>query len=160
MHQYFGYRRAVLQRLPDGRRWLYQVGAIEPQFYSHLLDVLGLAGDERFSNGQNDRALWPWMKARLTEIFATRTRAEWFAAFDGRDACVAPVWSIEEAAEEQHMRERHAFVTEFGIRQPAPAPRFSLTPAVIGGSPATPGLHIAEVLREWGAPVGDADDIR
>jgi alpha-methylacyl-CoA racemase len=127
------------------------VGAIEPQFYAELLDVLGLSDDERLAGGQNDRDSWPWMRERLAEVFVRRTRAEWADAFQGRDACFAPVWSLAEAAEEPHLRERRTYVTEFGVRQPAPAPRFSLTPGAIGIPASVPGEHTEVVLSEWGA---------
>ncbi len=57
----------------DGK-W-FSVGAIEPQFYAELLEVLGLGGEEL--PAQNDRAQWPAMKQRFAAIFRTRTRDEW-----------------------------------------------------------------------------------
>jgi alpha-methylacyl-CoA racemase len=133
------------------------VGAIEPEFYAEMLDVLGLSATEPFPTCQNDRALWPAMRQRFTEIFATRTRDEWITAFHGRDACFAPVWDLDEASEEAHLRERGTYVTEFGVRQPAPAPRFSVTAGRISGPPPGTGAHTAEVLRDWG--VRRTDDV-
>ena len=40
------------------------VGAIEPQFFAALLDGLGLAGDERLPD-QNDQSRWPELRERL-----------------------------------------------------------------------------------------------
>jgi alpha-methylacyl-CoA racemase len=34
--------------------------------------------------------------------------------------------------------------------QPAPAPRFSRTPAALSQEPARPGEHTAEALADWG----------
>jgi alpha-methylacyl-CoA racemase len=34
--------------------------------------------------------------------------------------------------------------------QPAPAPRFSRTPAALERPPASPGQHTDEVLADWG----------
>jgi alpha-methylacyl-CoA racemase len=135
-------------RAADG--WV-SVGAIEPQFWTELLDVLGLAEDEQFAR-QNDREMWPQMKKRFAEIFGDRTRVEWAEAFTGRDACFAPVWDLDEAPEEPHLRDRSTFVTVFDIRQPAPAPRFSVTPGAIRSPCPDPGEHTDEVLREWSVP--------
>ena len=77
----------------DGK-W-FAVGAIEPQFYAELLEVLGLDAEEL--PAQNDREQWPAMKERFAAIFRTRTRDEWAEAFAGTDACGAPVLSPWEA---------------------------------------------------------------
>jgi alpha-methylacyl-CoA racemase len=37
-----------------------------------------------------------------------------------------------------------------GVPQPAPAPRFSATPATLGRPPAVPGEHTDEVLEQAG----------
>lgn len=125
------------------------VGAIESQFYAELLERLGLGDDETMpSQGDQDR--WPELKERFAAIFATRTRDEWAAIFEGSDACVAPVLSMLEAPGHPHNIERDTFVERNGIVQPAPAPRFSRTPAGISRPPAFPGQHTDEILAEAG----------
>jgi alpha-methylacyl-CoA racemase len=62
-------------------------------------------------------------------VFRTRTRDEWTAIFDGTDASVAPVHSMAEAPAHPHNAARGTFVEAAGIVQPAPAPRYSVTPA-------------------------------
>ncbi|MCU1375998.1 MAG: mcr, partial [Actinomycetia bacterium] len=111
------------------------VAAIEPQFYAELLDRLGLGGDPLFEV-QRDPAAWPAQKARLAEVFATRTRAEWCEVLEGTDACFAPVLTMSEAARHPHNVARATFVDVDGIRQPAPAPRFSRTVPALGRPPA------------------------
>ena len=71
------------------------VGAIEPQFYAELIRLLDLEGEEL--PAQMDREAWPLMKERFAAIFAARSRAEWEKVFEGSDACVAPVLSMDEA---------------------------------------------------------------
>ena len=56
-------------------------------------------------------------------------RDEWVALFDGSDACVTPVLTVAEAAEDAQLQTRDVFVEVDGVRQPAPAPLFSRTPA-------------------------------
>jgi alpha-methylacyl-CoA racemase len=129
------------------------IGAIEPQFYLQLLEHTGLAevyedrGEEL--PHQMDRARWPELKDRLTEIFLTRTRDEWCSTMEGTDICFAPVLSMDEATRHPHNVERGTFVEVAGITQPAPAPRFGRTPAAIQRPPAHTGQHTDEVLAEW-----------
>ena len=104
------------------------IGAIEPQFYARLLEGLGLAGDPGFA-GQMDPAAWPALKDRLAAIFLTKSRDEWCALLEGTDACFAPVLTLAEAPRHPHNVARGAFVEVGGMVQPAPAPRFSATPA-------------------------------
>jgi alpha-methylacyl-CoA racemase len=110
----------------DGK-WI-AIGALEPQFYATLIGKAGLADDSLFAE-QYDAARWPAFKQRLTEVFASRTREEWCALLEGTDACFAPVLSLGEAPSHPHNVARGSFVDEGGLVQPAPAPRFSATPA-------------------------------
>ncbi len=69
---------------------------------------------------------------------------------EGTDTCFAPVLSLEEAPEHPHNVARETFVEVDGVRQPAPAPRFSRTPGQIASPPPNPGEHTESVLRDWG----------
>jgi alpha-methylacyl-CoA racemase len=124
------------------------IGSIEPQFYALLLEKMGIS-DPLFQ-AQMDATRWPVLKARLAEIFRTRTREEWCALMEGTDVCFAPVLNLDEAPYHPHNVARGTFLETEGVRQPAPAPRFSRT------KPATrPPLSITEEekkknLLEWG----------
>lgn len=133
-------------RTADGQ-WM-AVGALEPQFYARLLEGLGIGGEEL--PAQMDREGWPQLRRRLGEVFETRTRAEWEEVFSGSDACVVGVYSVVEAADHPHNRARSTFVEVDGVRQPAPAPRFSAMPAPAPGTVPHPGEHTASVLEELG----------
>jgi alpha-methylacyl-CoA racemase len=124
------------------------VGAIEPQFYAQLLKGLGL--DAASLPKQMDAASWPDMKRRFADIFRTKSRAEWDKIFEGTDACVSPVLSPTEAAEDPHARSRGSFANAGGVLQPAPAPRFSRTPAGLSRLPPLPGADTDEALALWG----------
>jgi len=130
------------------------VGAIEPHFYAALLEGLGLVGDgvedPEDPAEQMDPSLWPAKKERFAAIFRTRTRDEWCSLFAGRDACVAPVLSPEEAPAHPHAVARSAFLTIDGVPQPAPAPRFSVTPENVAGPPHQPGDDTDSVLSGVG----------
>jgi alpha-methylacyl-CoA racemase len=114
-------------RCADGE-WV-AVGALEHQFYRALLEKLGLHDDPALAGDHLDPATWPAIRERLTAKLAERTREEWTEVFAGSDCCVAPVLSMREAREHPWNRERGVFVEVDGEPQPAPAPRFSATPA-------------------------------
>jgi alpha-methylacyl-CoA racemase len=85
----------------------------------------------------------------LAEAFRTRTRDEWAEVFAGRDACVAPVLTLEEAVHHPHNVARGSFVDVAGAPMPAPAPRFSKTPGATGAVPAI-GADTDAILAELG----------
>lgn len=113
------------------------IGSIEPQFYAQLRGIAGLEDDREF-DAQLDPAAWPKLKSRLTEVFKSKTRSEWCAAMEHTDVCFAPVLSMAEAPAHPHNAARRTFVEVGGDTQPAPAPRFSGTPAA-APSPEKPG---------------------
>jgi alpha-methylacyl-CoA racemase len=125
------------------------IGSIEPQFYAELLRLTDLDDDPEFAK-QMDKSEWPHLKQRLSDLFATKTRAEWCSLLEGTDVCFAPVLTMTEAAQHPHNVERGTFVDIAGTIQPAPAPRFSRTPAEIARPPAHPGQHSREILFDWG----------
>jgi alpha-methylacyl-CoA racemase len=124
------------------------IGSIEPQFYAELLRCTGLEGEDL--PYQHDKGQWPALKERLASIFATKTRDEWCEIMEGTDVCFAPVLSLAEAPQHPHNVHRETFLELDGVVQPAPAPRFSGTPATVQRPPAHAGQHTDEVLAEWG----------
>lgn len=130
----------------DGK--FLSVGAIEPQFYAELRERCGI--DDPAFDKQHDRAGWPDLKARLTELFKTRTRDQWCELLEGSDACVAPVLDWEEARAHPHNKARGTFIEVDGVPQPAPAPRFSRTPAATPSAPRARGEDTEAVLGDWG----------
>ena len=132
------------------------IGSIEPQFYAELMRLTGLADDEEFA-GQMDKRRWPALKERIAKLFATRTQAEWCELMEHTDVCFAPVLTMSEAYDHPHNQARRTFVEIDGVRQPAPAPRFSRTPGEISRSPAHPGQHTKEVLADWGVAADRID---
>jgi len=128
------------------------IGAIEPQFYATLRRLAGL-GDAAFDH-QRDPNSWPDLKKRMAEIFITRTRDEWSALLAETDACVQPVVTLAEASSHPHLAARGVFVKVGELDQPAPAPRFSITPSAVQG-PASGSLETAaDILAEWSANAG------
>lgn len=104
------------------------LGSMEPQFYAQFLELVGKADDPEFIDRDN-QSNWPQLKERFETLFRTRTRDEWCKLLEGTDVCFAPVLSLSEAPGHAHNVARGAFIKVGGVVQPAPAPRFSGTPA-------------------------------
>ncbi len=124
------------------------VCALENRFFANLLEALGIT--EIDPADQYDRARWPEQAAIFERVFRRRSRDQWTAILEGTDACCAPVLSLTEAPNHPHHAARSTFVDVDGILQPAPAPRFSRTPAEIGGPPGQRGAGTRAALRAWG----------
>ncbi|XP_052895352.1 alpha-methylacyl-CoA racemase [Anopheles moucheti] len=132
----------------DGK--FLSVGAIENKFYRLLLDGLGLDADlPQFEDEEKRRELFE-------DTFKMKTRDEWMEIFNGKDACVFPVLTPDEAESYHHNRERGVFVdyrrTEDNVLVPTPAPKLSRTPAHSGATAKERSeLEMAEeILKEIG----------
>ena len=123
------------------------VGAIEPQFYRELLQLLGLT--ELRPEDQDDRERWPEARRRFTAVIAERSRAEWTSVFEGTDACVSPVLALGDAPNHPHNIERRTFVEAGDVRLPAPAPRFSETPGRIRAELSGARLTSEDAQIRW-----------
>lgn len=124
------------------------IGSIEPQFYALLLEKAGL--DDPTFKAQMDRSKWPELKAKMIDVFKTKTRDEWCDVMEGTDICFAPVLTLSEAPEHAHNAARKTFVEFEGVLQPAPAPRFSKTPGAIRRPTPGAGEHTQDILSDWG----------
>ncbi|GGS32997.1 CaiB/BaiF CoA-transferase family protein [Streptomyces griseoviridis] len=133
----------------DGR--YMAVGALEQRFYEEFMALLGLPDHAR---DRDDPARWADLRATVAARFRTRTREEWTAVFADSDACVAPVLGLREAPHHPHLAARATFTDHGGLTQPAPAPRFSATPATVRTAPAGPdaGTDAEAVIRAWDTP--------
>ena len=129
--------------------WL-AVGAIEEPFWRAFLRIAGLE-DEPAMADRLDPRQWPQVRAAIAARLAQRDRAEWMAAFEGSDACVAPVLSMDEAAHDQHMAARGVLREVGGILQPAPAPRWDGRAPEIAPTDVRP-TGCSEVLARWRRP--------
>ncbi|HVF83864.1 MAG TPA: CaiB/BaiF CoA-transferase family protein [Sphingomicrobium sp.] len=113
------------------------LGAVEPQFRRALLEGLGLTAGSP-------------TKQEVAAAVATRSRDEWSEVFAGKDACVAPVLRLHEAAEHPHNQARGTFIALDGVVQPAPAPRFSRASADPLRPPRREGEDGTAILAELG----------
>jgi alpha-methylacyl-CoA racemase len=136
-------------RCADGG-W-FSVGAIEPKFYAAFVEILGIG---ELADGQWDEGEWPARRARVAEVFASRRRDEWTAAFETADACGAPVLEIDELSRDPHLAERGTVLDYDGRLHAGPAPRLSghQGRAAVSG-PVAP----TELLRAFGFSSSEAD---
>jgi len=130
------------------------VGAIEPQFYAELLGGLGL---DATLVAERTPENWLALTEKFTAIFATKTREEWTAVFDGTDACVAAVLSPTEAVTHPHAVARGSFVDVAGMAQPGPVPRLDRTPGAVSSPAPHPGEHSRTALTDWGITADRVD---
>ena len=124
------------------------LGSLEPQFYAELVAKLGLEGADL--PAQMDRAGWATLRTTFTDLFKTKTRAEWDEILKGSDACYAPVLTMSEAVDDEHIKARNTIIERDGVPQPAPAPRFSRTEAEVQRAAPWPGQQTDEALDDWG----------
>jgi crotonobetainyl-CoA:carnitine CoA-transferase CaiB-like acyl-CoA transferase len=148
---------------PAADGWL-SVGALEPQFWSALVDVLERPDlkDDGFAHGDRRNEVI----TELEELFATKTRAEWMEKLDGLDVCVGPVNSVEEAFEDPQILHRE-MVFENDVPGVGPWKHVG-NPLKMTGAPGRvdrlppPGMgeHTAEVLGDIGIGESDIEGLR
>ncbi len=87
-------------------KWL-SVGAIEPHFYASLCKRLGL---DRYVEHQMNDEMQDEIRAAFRARFKDRDRDDWVADLAPNDTCVAPVYTIPEVVEDEHLNARGAFM--------------------------------------------------
>jgi crotonobetainyl-CoA:carnitine CoA-transferase CaiB-like acyl-CoA transferase len=137
----------------DGRYMM--VGGLEWKFWERLVDTLDVPDikAQAYALGPAGRQA----KARLADAFRRKTQAEWEAVFAQVDCCVTPVRSLDEIADDPHLRARGMLLdrSEGGMMPDQPV-RFSRTPTQVDGHWPTLNADAADVLGALGYA---ADDI-
>ncbi|MDZ4277886.1 MAG: CaiB/BaiF CoA-transferase family protein [Dehalococcoidia bacterium] len=139
------------------------VGAIEPWFYENLCRLLGREDliPHQYAEGEKRGEVF----AAFREIFRTKTRDEWMAELMPAETCVGPVYSMDEVANDPHLRHRELIVD---VEQPGKEPRrqvgvmvkLSETPGGIRSPGRELGQDTAEILRELGYDGDSIDALR
>jgi alpha-methylacyl-CoA racemase len=125
------------------------IATLENKFYRNLLNELGL--EDIDPADQFRQSKWAETQARFEAVFRTRTRNDWCNLFEGTETCFAPVLGISESMQHPHIEARGTFVTIDGIKQAAPAPRFSRTHSEINSGAGPADTDLRQVLKQWGA---------
>jgi alpha-methylacyl-CoA racemase len=101
----------------DGR--YVAVGAVEPKFYADLLRGLGLED----AASREDPAHHASLRASFRARFLERPRDEWVAAFADFDACVSPVYNLDETLASPQLMARNTWLATESGPSAGPAPR-------------------------------------
>jgi crotonobetainyl-CoA:carnitine CoA-transferase CaiB-like acyl-CoA transferase len=139
-----------LYETKDGR--YLSLGALEHKFWENACRVLGR---EDFIGKCFSGAAQEEMIGAFREVFKTRTAAEWLAAFENVDTCVALVNDIAEMIEDPQIKHRGLIAelehpTEGRLKQIAPTVKLSATPGAIASPPPLLGEHTRVVLKSIG----------
>jgi crotonobetainyl-CoA:carnitine CoA-transferase CaiB-like acyl-CoA transferase len=129
------------------------IGANEPWFFDTLVRELGgeeWAGRIGVEGTERDELF-----AFFHRAFAERTRDEWWERLKEKDVCVAPVYTLKEAAADPHVRARGMIVElpheEFGVvEQVGISIKLSDTPGAVRHAAHANGEDTEAVLREFG----------
>ncbi len=137
-------------RCADGR-WV-GVSTSSDSVAARVLDLLGLAEDERFTTFAGRAEHREELEAAMAEWCAARSSAAVLDAFSAAHAAAGPVMDMADIAADPHFRERQAIVDVGGTPMQSLIARLSETPGRIRS--VGPGLdaHGAEIRHlGWGA---------
>ncbi len=141
----------------DGRAMA--LASLEPKFWMSFCEGIGHAPQ------MSDLIPGPHQSAlveKLRSVFAERTQAEWIAFTEGRDCCLEPVLSAEEAQADPHLAARGMFFTlETPHWGSVPQMRTPLTPRDRAHAPPPKqGEHTDAILREAGLSDEEIAELR
>ncbi len=140
----------------DGK--FVSIGPLEPPFFQQFAEGIGLSQTD--IDRQYDRSCWPDLKDKIREMMAGKTLAEWETIFDGSDACLAPVLTMDEAATNAHNKARETHYEAEGILQAAAAPKFSRSKPGSSSAPQPAGASTEDILQELGIDSKTLADFR
>ncbi len=129
----------------DGR-WI-SVAAIEPHFYANLCRLLGL---EKYGSKQDDDGAQDEIRRAFAARFKQRSQDEWVALLAPADTCVAPVRTLPEVVQDEHLRARGSFVSAVHPEEG----RFEQTAALLAGGHRDTPPHTVRPADET-----DTDDL-
>lgn len=130
-----GTPRYQIYRTSDNR--FLACAPLEEKFWDNFLRVLDA------QHLRDDAADPQGTRAAVATIIARRTADEWLRSFDGIDACVSIVKSLQEAVQSPHFRKRGVFSgrIESGAGASIPALPLPLAPSLANDATAVyPGL--------------------
>lgn len=150
-------------RTKDGR-WL-SVAPLEPKFWAKFVQAANRPDlANAMLESQIDAAARARLNTELETLFATRTRDEWVAVFEGADCCVEPVLEGAEVAEHPHAKARGGIATmedpRYGTVQVVRSPLRPFSHDVTPAPAPKPGEHADAVLREAGFAAEEISRLR
>ena len=148
---------------PAADGWL-TVGALEPQFWSRLCELIerpDLLGDAFAMGDRRNEVI-----EELSNLFKTKTRAEWMQMLGDEDVCVGPVNDFSEAFADEQVLAREMVVE--GEVPGAGTVKMLGNPIKLAGDsgkvvrkpPPQMGEHTDQILGEIGLTGDDLDKLR
>ena len=133
------------------------LGAASETIWQRLCPALGravLAGDPRFAKNADRVENRKELIAILSEVFMTRTTADWVATLNHADVPCAPVQTIDQVFAAPQVLHRNMLVevdhpTAGKLRMAGIPVKFSATPASVRLPPPLLGEHNDDVLSSW-----------
>ncbi len=128
---------------------------------ARVLELLGVAGDDRFTTFEARSANREALEALMVSWCARHTRDEAIAAFEAVQAAIGPVLSMADISADPHYAAREAIVDVGGVPMQGLIAKLSATP----GELRWPGRHLdadGDAIREHGwtdqsAPSGSSE---
>jgi crotonobetainyl-CoA:carnitine CoA-transferase CaiB-like acyl-CoA transferase len=139
------------------------LAALEPKFWHTFCTRIGhlelLPFHMPVGPGEREEAM-----VALRAIFKTKTRDEWVAELADLDACLGPVYSVDEALNDAHAQARGVTVTsgsaENEFRTLPSFPRISGVDAEQRYAPPTLGEHTCEILQAVGYSAAEIEQFK
>jgi crotonobetainyl-CoA:carnitine CoA-transferase CaiB-like acyl-CoA transferase len=133
----------------------FSIAAIEPWFWENLCRALGREDLLPHQDAEGDKKAE--VEQALSEAFMTKTRDEWFETLKDANISVGKVYSLQEALDDPHARERGMVleiatsdIPEGKVRQVATSIHLSETPGQVMHLGSVTGQHTSSVLKDLG----------
>lgn len=124
------------------------LGALEPKFWEQFCD---LARKPEWKNRILDKGeAIPALKDEVAAMFKSKTRQEWLALSEGKDACITPVLSIAELENDLQLRHRGMVLQSANenFKYTGIPLKFSKTPGQISWEAPRLGEDTEDVIKE------------
>lgn len=138
-------------RCSDGR-WV-AVSTSAESVAARVMELIGLGGDSRFDSFEGRVAHREEVDDVLGDWIASRSLDEVLLAFEEIDAAAAPVYTMSDIVDDEHLRSRDALVEVEGVVVQGPIAKLSATPGEVKWLGRPLGADTAEVLAEVRAEV-------
>lgn len=125
---------------------------LEPRYWARFCEAMGRP---HYAALQHDTASYPAMHEDLAALFLTKPRDEWHALLSAADTQVMPVFTLEEAVEHPHNRQRGRIIDapvpgQEPVRQLALPFILTETPSAPPRPAGLPGADNAAIIAELG----------
>jgi crotonobetainyl-CoA:carnitine CoA-transferase CaiB-like acyl-CoA transferase len=137
-------------RCSDGQ-WV-AISTSAESIATRVMELLDVADDPRFAtfDGRVDHRVE--LDAIVAAWVGARTMPEVLAAFEARQAAIAPVYTMADLLADPHVAAREAVITVDGVRMPGVLARFSKTPGTVRHAGRALGVDTDAVLADLWEP--------